>query len=221
MSTNASARFGYTAPILVLGLGDTPAGDDGLGPVLLDELAKQYRYAGGFVEFVNGGTKGLDLLGQIAGRQAIVVLDALATGSKPGTVSVLEGSEVLRYATGDSVAVHPGDAHELLATAAFLGDLPEHFYVVGMQPGDLLIRERFCRVLCRNRCSLPSRRLRKSSMVGWWNWPNRCKPEAAKNSDVGSRFEGRRISAAPQVQQNQRLSRWGCCGCRKDFFRSL
>jgi Ni,Fe-hydrogenase maturation factor len=50
---------------------------------------------------------------------------------------VLEGTEVLRYATGDSAVVHPGDAHELLATAAFLGDLPEHFYVVGMQPGAL------------------------------------------------------------------------------------
>jgi hydrogenase maturation protease len=137
MTTNGSARHGYTAPILVLGLGNAPSGDDGLGTILLEEVAKQYRYAGGFVEFVNGGTQGLDLLGQIAGRQAIVVLDALATGSRPGTVSVLEGSEVLRYATGDSAAVHPGDAHELLATAAFLGDLPEHFYVVGVQPGDL------------------------------------------------------------------------------------
>jgi hydrogenase maturation protease len=137
MTTNGSAGFGYTAPILVLGLGSTPSGDDGLGPILLDELARQYRYAGGFVEFVNGGTKGLDLLGHIVGRQAIVVLDALTTGAKPGTVSVLEGAEVLRYATGSSASVHPGDAHELLATAAFLGDLPEHFYVVGVQPGDL------------------------------------------------------------------------------------
>jgi hydrogenase maturation protease len=137
MTANGSGRYGYTAPILVLGLGNAPSGDEGLGTILLDELAKQYRYAGGFVEFVNGGTKGLDLLGQIAGRQAIVVLDAVATGSRPGTVSVLEGSEVLRYATGDAAAVHPGDAHELLATAAFLGDLPEHFYVVGVQPGDV------------------------------------------------------------------------------------
>ena len=137
MTTNGFARYDYTAPILVLGLGNAPSGDEGIGTILLDEVAKQYRYAGGFVEFVNGGTQGLDLLGQIAGRQAIVVLDALATGSRPGTVSVLEGSEVLRYATGDSAAVHPGDAHELLATAAFLGDLPEHFYVVGVQPGDL------------------------------------------------------------------------------------
>ncbi len=137
MTSNGTAGFGYKAPILVLGLGSTPAGDDGLGPILLGEVAKQYRYAGGFVEFVDGGTQGLDLLGRIAGRQAIVILDALSTGSKPGTVAVLEGTEVLRYCTGNSACVHPGDAHELLATAAFLGDLPDHFYVVGVQPGDL------------------------------------------------------------------------------------
>jgi len=137
MSMHGSDLYGYTAPLLVLGLGSRPSGDDGLGSILLDELAKQYRYAGGFVEFVAGGTKGLALLERIEGRRAIVVLDALSTGTSPGTVSVMEGAEVLRYATGDSASVHPGDAHELLATAAFLGDLPEHFYVVGVQPGNV------------------------------------------------------------------------------------
>jgi Ni,Fe-hydrogenase maturation factor len=42
----------------------------------------------------------------------------------------------LRYVNGDSAATHPGDAHELLSTAAFLGELPEHFYIVGMQAVD-------------------------------------------------------------------------------------
>jgi Ni,Fe-hydrogenase maturation factor len=41
---------------------------------------------------------------------------------------------VLRYANGNSAATHPGDAHELLSTAAFLGELPEHFYIVGVDP---------------------------------------------------------------------------------------
>jgi hypothetical protein len=36
MTTNGCTGFGYTAPILVLGLGSTPSGDDGLGPILLD-----------------------------------------------------------------------------------------------------------------------------------------------------------------------------------------
>lgn len=137
MASNGSVHHSYTAPILVIGLGSNPSGDEGLGSVLLSQLEEQYRYVGGFVEFVDGGTRGLDLLGRIADRQAIVVLDALSMGAKPGTVSVLEGTEVLRYATGNSACVHPGDAHELLATAAFLGDLPAHFYVVGVQPDNL------------------------------------------------------------------------------------
>jgi len=135
--TSASAASHYTAPILVLGLGNVGSGDDGLGPVLLKELATRYRYAGGFVEFVDGGTKGLGLLNSIAGRQALVVLDAVSSGVRPGTVSVLTGSDVLRYAHCHPTSVYEGNAGELLATAAFLGDLPDHCYIVGVQPASL------------------------------------------------------------------------------------
>jgi len=135
--TRTDTGTAYTAPILVLGLGNPKCGDAGLGSIVLDELAQCYRYAGGFIEFVHGGTAGLELLDRFPGRQAIVVLDALASGAAAGAVSVLEGAEVLRYATGNSAIAHQGDAHELLATAAFLGDLPDNFYVVGVQAGDL------------------------------------------------------------------------------------
>jgi hydrogenase maturation protease len=134
----ASVGSHYTAPILVLGLGNPEASDDGLGPLLVQELAKQYRYTGGFIEFVNGGTKGLALLDAMAGRRAVVVLDALSTGLSPGTVSVLEGSDVLRYATDHPASDFEGNAGELLATAAFLGDLPSYCYIVGVQPGSLV-----------------------------------------------------------------------------------
>lgn len=133
MGTAATA---YTAPILVLGLGKPDSGDAGLGSILLEELEQRYRYAGGFIEFIDGGTQGLDLLDCFPGRQAIVVLDALGSASAPGTVSVMEGAEVLRYATAGSPICHQGDAHELLATAAFLGDLPENFYIVGVKGTD-------------------------------------------------------------------------------------
>lgn len=135
--TLASVGSHYTAPILVLGLGNPASSDDGLGPVLLQELAKQYRYTGGFIEFVNGGTKGLALLDAMVGRQAVVVLDAVSTGVSPGTISVLEGSDVLRYATSHPASDLEGNAGELLATAAFLGDLPSFCYIVGVQPADL------------------------------------------------------------------------------------
>lgn len=133
----ASAAAHYTAPILVLGLGNSESSDDGLGPLLVQELAKQYRYTGGFIEFVNGGTQGLDLLNAMAGRQAVVVLDAVSTGLLPGTVCVLEGVDVLRYATSHPTSTFEGNAGELLATAAFLGDLPAYCYIVGVQPGSV------------------------------------------------------------------------------------
>jgi hydrogenase maturation protease len=127
----------YTAPILVLGLGKPESGDAGLGSVLLEEIEQRYRYAGGFIEFVDGGTQGVELLNCFPGRQAILVLDEVGNGGAPGTVSVMEGTEVLRYATGGSPICHQGDAHELLATAAFLGDLPENFYIVGVKGSGL------------------------------------------------------------------------------------
>jgi len=124
----------YRAPILVLSLGQSGRGGEGFGPAVLSELEQRYPYAGGFVEFVAGGADGLELLHLFTGRQTIVVLDAISGGQAPGAVEVLEGSEVLRYANGDSAATHAGDAHELLSTAAFLGELPEHFYIVGLEP---------------------------------------------------------------------------------------
>ena len=122
----------YTAPILVLSLGQSGRDGEDFGPALLSELARRYPYAGGFVEFVDGGADGVELLHLFTGRQTIVILDAISTGRTPGVVEVLEGTEVLRYANGNSTATHPGDAHELLSTAAFLGELPEHFYIVGL-----------------------------------------------------------------------------------------
>lgn len=123
----------YRAPILVLSLGQSGRGGESFGPAVLSELAQRYPYAGGFVQFVNGGADGLELLHLFTGRQTIVVLDAISSGQAPGAVEVLEGTEVLRYANGNSTATHPGDAHELLSTAAFLGELPEHFYIVGLE----------------------------------------------------------------------------------------
>jgi len=70
--TTESVHGGYTAPILLLALGDVRSADDGIGPALLADLAERYRYDVGFVEFVDGGTQGLELLSRIAGRQALV-----------------------------------------------------------------------------------------------------------------------------------------------------
>jgi len=131
--TTESMHHKHAAPILVLGLGNVFLHDDGVGPNLLGELAQEYR-RNQSVEFLDGGTQGLALLGRFADRQALVILDALATGQEPGCVCVLQGQDVLRFATSRATTLHEGNAGELLSTAAFLGELPEKCYIVGVEP---------------------------------------------------------------------------------------
>ncbi len=127
-------------PVLVLGLGNTLLGDDGVGPLLVEELARQLAASMPEVEFLDGGTQGLALLGRIAGRRALVVLDALARGKAPGKVSVLNTEAALALAAPHASTAHEGNAAELLATAALLGDLPRRVFVVGIEPLELQTR---------------------------------------------------------------------------------
>lgn len=135
--TSESARFEKEAPILVLGLGNIQLHDDGFGPNVVEDLAHEYNSANPMVEFLDGGTKGLALLDRIADRKALIILDAVSTGHQPGSVCVLEGQDVLRFATSRPTTAREGNAGELLATAAFLGELPEKCYIIGVEPKSL------------------------------------------------------------------------------------
>lgn len=121
------------APVLVLGVGNILLGDDGVGPRLVREL--QGLYAGvEAVEFVDGGTQGLALLGYFAGRQSIVILDAFAGGAKAGEISILDRAALLEYRAIHSTTAHEGNAAELLATAHLLDELPQRVFLVGIEP---------------------------------------------------------------------------------------
>ncbi len=122
------------APVLVLGIGNTLLGDDGVGVHLVSRLAVWCRRWHGAVETVEGGTQGLSLLGTIAGRRSLILLDAIALGYRPGTVHVREDKEVLALCSRSTTA-HEGNAGELLAAAHLIGELPARIFLVGIEPG--------------------------------------------------------------------------------------
>jgi len=123
---------GSVEPILVLAVGNQLLSDDGVGMVLLDELSRDPSLGDG-VEFVDGGTQGLALLGQFTGREAVVLLDAVALGSAPGTVHVLR-STGLPTCVPQLATSHDANAVELLRFAALLDELPPHVVIIGVEP---------------------------------------------------------------------------------------
>jgi hydrogenase maturation protease len=121
-------------PVLVLAVGNLLLGDDAAGLRLLEAVRRQPDW-GPEVEFLDGGTAGLMLLGELDGRRALVVLDAVDYRLRPGAVEVLEPGAAEGFHR--SSTAHEGNAGELLATARLLGVLPERVTLVGIQAASL------------------------------------------------------------------------------------
>lgn len=123
--------------LLVLGLGNLLLTDDAVGLELLARLESDWPSGADDpeVEFVDGGTQGLALLGVISGRRALLVLDAVGLGAAPGTVHAMTGEEVLAMHFTRPDTAHDGGAGQLLAIASLVGDLPRSVTVIGIEPG--------------------------------------------------------------------------------------
>ncbi len=125
---------GGTRPPLVLGIGNLLLGDDAVGLAMLEDLGHDADDWAPGVEFVDGGTQGIALLGVMSGRPWMVLLDAVSHGGAPGTVYTLTGAEALAMHFVTAGTAHEGGAGSLLALATLTGDLPGRIMVVGVEP---------------------------------------------------------------------------------------
>jgi len=120
--------------VVVLGIGNSLLGDDGAGLELLERLRAARPWSDA-IQWVDGGTLGLALLGVVEARSAVLVLDAVQMVLPPGTVHVPRGAELMKLRSGGTA--HETGAIQLLNTAALLGDLPRQFAVVGIEPASV------------------------------------------------------------------------------------
>jgi hydrogenase maturation protease len=70
---------------LILGIGNTIVGDDGIGVHVAQELAK--RINDDNIDVMDADTSGLGLLENIAGYDKVIIIDAIETGS--GDIGVI------------------------------------------------------------------------------------------------------------------------------------
>lgn len=124
------------SPITVLGVGNPIMGDDGVGLVLLEGL--QGLPPDARVEYVDGGTGGMELLPVVQDASRLLILDAVA-GPEPGTIRRFSGDQVPRLLAA-KLSPHQVGLLDVFAAARLLGREPETVEVVGVVPASVDLR---------------------------------------------------------------------------------
>jgi hydrogenase maturation protease len=117
---------------LVIGLGNPLMADDGAGVAVLERLRADWDIPPE-VELIDGGTWGMNLLPMVESTRDLILVDAIRSGAAPGTLTVLERSELPRY-FALKLSPHQIDLREILALAELRGLLPESLVAIGIEP---------------------------------------------------------------------------------------
>lgn len=118
--------------ILVLGLGNVLCGDDGVGVIAVDWLARR-TVLPAHVQVLDGGTLGLALLPLLTDARTVILVDAVLGDGPPGTLVRLEGHEVAPAVAG-RLSPHQVGVADLLDGARWLDRLPRELVLVGLVP---------------------------------------------------------------------------------------
>lgn len=116
----------------IIGCGNPLAGDDGVGLRAIQELGKLDLPPN--IEILEAGTPGLALLDLMEGAERVVIVDAISSGSSPGTIHRLTQADLLQT-KHPSLSLHDLD----LSAALELGrraqpeSMPREIIILGIE----------------------------------------------------------------------------------------
>jgi hydrogenase maturation protease len=121
-------------PVLVLGIGNILLRDEGVGVRVIEQMQKMHLPY--YVELIDGGTAGADLLDVLADRRKVIVIDAVQANCEPGTVLRFTADDLVRP-DGVGMSLHELGLGEALTMTGQLGCAPEDVVVFGIKPKDI------------------------------------------------------------------------------------
>lgn len=116
----------------VLGIGNILLRDEGVGVHVVERLQQRFRLPE-YVQVVDGGTSGMELIDYLSGADLLVIVDAVRTGRPPGALVRLSGEELPAFFR-TRISPHQLGLSELLATLHVLGEEPRQSVLIGVEP---------------------------------------------------------------------------------------
>ena len=113
---------------LIVGVGNTLRGDDGVGPLVCHELKAILPD-----RVIDAGTVPENYIGKIIKKapQALVIIDAIDHNAQPGDIRVFRADEI------NSMAISSHSLSPALFVDVILNDISPDVYIVGIQPKHL------------------------------------------------------------------------------------
>ncbi len=119
-------------PITVLGVGNILLTDEGFGVQVIETLEKNYTFSDN-VQFLDGGTMGMELLHYLGDVQKLLLVDAVHGEGEPGTVYEFRHEELNHY-FDSHVSVHEVGIQDILRIR-YVQEKPfEDAVVIGAEP---------------------------------------------------------------------------------------
>jgi hydrogenase maturation protease len=125
---------------VVIGIGNADRGDDAVGLLVARRLREK---ALPNVRVFESTGDPADLLQRWGGNQRMIAIDAMVTGGEPGSIRIIDASEIdTAAALFRSHSTHSFGLAETVRLARALGCLPSHLTIVGIEGSDFGVGER-------------------------------------------------------------------------------
>ena len=118
--------------ITIMGLGNILLMDEGVGVHTVTAFQERYSVPD-YVEIIDGGAAGLDLLPFIEGREKLLMVDAVNFDREPGYIDILE-NEAIPAKFGTKASLHHLGLMDVLSILKLSNSSPKDICLIGIQP---------------------------------------------------------------------------------------
>ena len=121
---------GESTPIIVIGIGNIYRCDDGIGIVLARALQEFHLP---HVEVIEQSGEGAQLIETWRHRNAVILVDAVSSGSVPGTIFRLDATREKIPSKFFNYSTHAFSLAESIELSRIMDELPQHCIVFGIE----------------------------------------------------------------------------------------
>ena len=128
--------------IAVIGIGNPFQGDDGIGLYLLDTLKNKSIPFKIPVDFIDGGTGGMQLFHLSTQYNIILFIDAVQFEGTPGEHIFFSTKDIaFSKKIPNTLSTHSSDLYQMIKTIEDMNDNPPIMYIFGIQPKEITMKD--------------------------------------------------------------------------------